>query len=146
LTWEGKPTSGLRQNTKGYTNYDNLTKLQVPIALPNPTNTYRAPLATEISDASNTVGFVAAVNASNLCGYSDWRLPTKTELLSIVDTSSAPTGPTVNSAWFPNTDASGYWTSEAFITDHTAVGVYFNLGADTNFSRAYNARVRLVRN
>lgn len=143
LTWEGKPTTGPRQSTNGYTNYDDLTKLQVFTFVPN---TYRVPTAAEISAGTNTVGYVAAVNTTNLCGYSNWRLPTKTELLGIVDASSAPTGPTINTAWFPNTQANGYWASDAFLTDETAVGVYFNLGLDTNFSRTYNARVRLVRN
>ncbi len=37
------------------------------------------------SDNCDTEKYVAAVNAANYCGYSDWRLPTIDELHSIVD-------------------------------------------------------------
>lgn len=41
------------------------------------------------SDNCDTEKYVAAVNAANYCGYSDWRLPTIDELYSIVDFSQA---------------------------------------------------------
>ena len=37
------------------------------------------------NDNCDTEKYVAAVNAANYCGYSDWRLPTLDELYSIVD-------------------------------------------------------------
>jgi hypothetical protein len=44
----------------------------------------------------------------NLGGHSDWRLPTKKELISMVDYAH---GPTIRPAYFPNTDESLYWSS-----------------------------------
>ncbi|MFZ3137525.1 MAG: DUF1566 domain-containing protein [Thermodesulfovibrionales bacterium] len=47
----------------------------------------------------------------NLGGYSDWRLPSKKELMSIVDYSIPLPGPTINTTYFPNTFAFYYWSS-----------------------------------
>lgn len=48
----------------------------------------------------------------NLGGHSDWRLPTKKELMSIVDYGIPSTGPpTINATYFPNTKMSYYWSS-----------------------------------
>lgn len=56
-------------------------------------------------------------DAENVCvqlrtgGYSDWRLPTKKELMSIADYSVPYPGPAINSAYFPNTKSAAYWSS-----------------------------------
>lgn len=47
----------------------------------------------------------------NLGGYSDWRLPEKDELVSILNRSISSHGPKINVTDFPNTKSSGYWTS-----------------------------------
>lgn len=33
----------------------------------------------------DTAGYVAALNAANYCGYSDWRMPTRMELINLLD-------------------------------------------------------------
>ena len=58
--------------------------------------------------------FLRLLNEGRFAGHSDWRLPTRQELLSIVDASRIPRinevfGPT-NSSWGPPT--CWYWTSE----------------------------------
>jgi len=58
--------------------------------------------------------FLRILNESRFAGHSDWRLPTRQELLSIVDASRIPRinevfGPT-NFSWGPPT--CWYWTSE----------------------------------
>lgn len=60
------------------------------------------------ADAS---GYKASVRASALCGATDWRLPTRREMESLVDFSVPEGGPMVETAWFPNTAAALHWTS-----------------------------------
>lgn len=60
----------------------------------------------------NTKAFVASLNTASLCGFSDWRLPTRRELVSIVDLSLQ--GPAIDPAVFPNMSPwfnAFYWTS-----------------------------------
>lgn len=54
--------------------------------------------------ACDTYSFVRAVNATRLCGYTDWRMPWRSELRSIVDYSkAAPDGPpAIDETFFPN--------------------------------------------
>ena len=58
----------------------------------------------------STEEFAAETNTENLCGYSDWRLPTKTELLSIVDY-NADGGVAVDTDYFKYTQPTTYITS-----------------------------------
>jgi pimeloyl-ACP methyl ester carboxylesterase len=65
----------------------------------------------------------------NLGGSSDWRLPTKKELITIVDYSIPYPGPTINMTYFPNTNASDYWSSTTTPANpNTALYVLFSLG------------------
>src|SRR5690606_22851797 len=45
--------------------------------------------------------FAQSVNAAGLCGATDWRMPTKDELLGIVDLAQA-SPPKINPSFFPN--------------------------------------------
>ena len=113
LVWEGKNPSGSssRAADGAYpTNYDSTEIEQKSAFGPNPRS---KPTQAEINAATNTIGYVNSVNAINLCGYNDWRLPTKAELFSIADTSKASASPFIDIDWFPNTvaDFPIYWTS-----------------------------------
>jgi hypothetical protein len=85
--WEVKTTDGsLRDVTRRFTNLGN-------------------------GQATDASGFVAAVNATGLCGATDWRLPTYRESLSLIDYSVPQGGPMLDAAWFPNSAADHHWTS-----------------------------------
>jgi len=55
--------------------------------------------------------YVQSVNAAALCGATDWRLPTRREMESLVDFSVAEGGPMIDTAWFPNSAAALHWTA-----------------------------------
>lgn len=56
----------------------------------------------------NTHAYVAALNASHYCGYSDWRMPEIDELESIVDFSKRAPGPAIDTTYFPHTLTEAY--------------------------------------
>lgn len=138
LVWEGKPTTGLRASSNSYTNYDRTTELQFW------NGTARvAPTPADIDAASNSIGYLKAVNASALCGYSDWRLPTRDELNQLTVSSATPS---IDSAWFPNTQPTFYWASTPFVGDASnAWGVNFVSGVVGFNLRNFSRMVRLVR-
>lgn len=93
----------------------------------------------------DTQSYVEAVNEAGLCGYSDWRMPTREELRSIVDYQE--NFPAIDTSVFPNTVATSFWTREpnqnypsfAWHTD-------FKFGlASYYFFKAGEKAVRLVR-
>lgn len=85
--WEVKTTDGsLRDGSRRFTNLGN-------------------------GQADDASGYVAAVNATGLCGATDWRLPTYREMHSLVDYSVAEGGPMLDKAWFPNSAGELHWTS-----------------------------------
>ncbi len=92
----------------------------------------------------DTSSFVTAVNSAGLCGQSDWRLPTKDELLSIADLSIS--NPAIDSDYFPRTQSGFYWSSSPYAYgNNDAWSVYFGFGYDSSFDKDYSHFVRLVR-
>ena len=145
LIWEVKTTDGgLRDWTKTYTNFDNATQLQKWDGA-----TSVKPSQAEIDAATNTLGYAAAVNATRLCGYSDWRMPTADELQGIVDYGVAEPGPTIDGTWFPNTQGEIYWTSSLSVANpYIQRGiwvVFFNIGHVHIDDRSNAFYARLVR-
>jgi hypothetical protein len=148
LIWEVKTDDGgLRDKNNRYTNYD-------AIYPGNPS---------KLGAATNTDGFVKAVNAQGLCGSSNWRLPTRTELISLIYCSDgkyktlgadeygdvcsgSPTYPTINTTFFPDSTR-WYWSStphasfsgSAWVVDIDSI-VDFD-----GYGKAGNGNVRLVR-
>ena len=101
----------------------------------------------------DTEKYIAAVNAANLCGYDDWRLPTPEELFSLA--ALAPSGGNISggidSLFFPNTHTgrgAAYWTA----TSHAEFGdqawaVHFTSHHPVTLhdTKSASARIRLVR-
>ncbi|MDQ2075634.1 DUF1566 domain-containing protein [Marinimicrobium sp. ABcell2] len=96
----------------------------------------------------DTHAFVAAVNEATLCGAADWRLPTRQELLTLVD--SGTTSPATDSTYFPRVQYSGthvyYWTATSVAADgERAYQIHFDLGYMESSTKNYADHVRLVR-
>ena len=85
-------------------------------------------------------------NAANYKGYSDWRVPNKNELESLVDITKA-TNPVIDLTAFPATPTSSfYWSSTTYTpTPANAWSVYFSTGASFADVKTATGQVRLVR-
>jgi len=120
LTWEGKPSTGYRSGSNSYTNYGD-------------------------GRAGDVSLYVTQVNSSKLCGHSDWRLPTAYELQSIIDYGVPPPGPTISSAWFPNTQQRAYWSSTpvAGLPNYSWIAAFY-VGTVFSFSSTGTDYARLV--
>jgi len=76
-----------------------------------------------------------------------WRLPTMREILTIVDISVAPPGPTIDAAVFPDTPASFFWSSTPYSgtpgnawSAHFQYGfAYGNMVSDTSYARCVSS-------
>ena len=108
LIWEVKTTSGLRSSAHTYSWYSTDAATNGGVAGDVGTNTCGGTLS-GYSNQCNTKNYAAAVNASGLCGASDWYLPSMRELRSIFYV-GAGVIPSVDSAYFPNTALVGYFT------------------------------------
>jgi Protein of unknown function (DUF1566) len=91
----------------------------------------------------NTKSFVTAVNAAALCTYTDWRLPTRRELITLVYAG----GPSksIDITYFPNTNAL-VWTGSTYApVPANAWWVSFIDGKSDSDSKLSTFPVRLVR-
>jgi hypothetical protein len=98
-------------------------------------------------NGTDTEDFINALNNDQFGGFSSgWRMPSIKELASIVNYSILYPGPTVFTTYFPNTQASDYWssTTPADYTDG-AWGMGFYDGDDYGYLKYYSTYVRAVR-
>ncbi len=136
LLWEVKMGSGLRNQENTYTWFN-------PDASVNGGEEgLKNGGSCEGSDC-DTQSYVEAINALGLCGVSDWRLPTKRELLSIVDNGSL--NPAIDTRFFPNTLSSHYWSSlPSADQNNSAWQVYFRFGEASPEEKSQRNPIRLV--
>lgn len=83
-------------------------------------------------------------SAGGFAGYTDWRLPNKNELASIVERNCS--NPSVNTTVFPNTPLDWFWTSSPYADDEAgAWNISFDGGCVIASRKDENDRIRLVR-
>ena len=108
--------------------------------------TYNWYQASGTYNATYNPGSQNVCGSLNLGGYSDWRLPAKKELITIVDYSIPYPGPTINTTYFPNTISSHYWSSTTGAADPSiAWYVYFFNGYVNDYFKNDYGYVRCVR-
>ena len=115
LIWEIKTTSGLRSVYHTYFWYSSNAATNGGNVGALGTDSCGGTLAA-YSNQCNTQNYVAAVNAAALCGATDWRLPSRRELLTIVH--AGATNPSIDGTYFPNASATdSNWTSATYTAD-----------------------------
>jgi hypothetical protein len=156
-TYDADPANkGLRDKDWGYVWHNPARTYPVPTS-PAPTN----PSANGGSSCfavgtCDTDQYTKAVNKIGMCGKTDWRLPTRMELLNIVD--NGRPAPAIDPTFFPNTGfaeraygESLYWTStqNAYRRGYDNSVVYVDFGGrpigGAKASPNYVMPVRLVR-
>jgi hypothetical protein len=95
-------------------------------------------------DGTDTEDFINALNAENFGGYSDWRMPAIKELSSIVN--RGVNNPTINTAYFPDTMSSNYWSSTTGVGPASgAWHVSFLGGSVSGYGKSCSCCARAVR-
>ena len=93
----------------------------------------------------NTQSYIEDINKAELCTYSDWRLPTREELKSIVDY-YGDSDILIDLLLFPNTQMDTYWTSmSAKDNPSLAYEIPFFFGGSVVRDKTIDTFVRLVR-
>ena len=95
--------------------------------------------ATVAADTASWDGALAYCDKLALGSNSDWRVPTRVELVSIVDFSKSPA---INSSAFPGAKGGYHRTSSDWILDIKQIGA----GAGKDFAWIYNMSVGLTSN
>jgi hypothetical protein len=103
-------------------------------------------VASGIYDATQNPESMDVCGSLDLGGATDWRLPTKKELMSIVDYAIPFPGPTNNTAYFQNRRGSNDWSSTTVAGDpDSAMHVNFEIGGVYSDYKFYGLSVRCVR-
>lgn len=94
----------------------------------------------------DTQSYVNAVNAKRVCGYSDWRLPSRNELMSLVRGGNTDQKTMIDTRYFPSTPGDWYWTADTDLGDaeHAWYVLFYN-GRSMKAMKSQAKRVRLVR-
>ena len=137
LMWEVKTSSGPRQLAYFYSWYS--------------TNSATNGGASGVSNGGfcfatgrcDTEKFAQDVNATNMCGHSDWRLPTFRELQGLVRLGA---NPTIDASYFPNVLLTSIWSGSSYVSDSgLALLVSFGDGRSSGNGKGGGAKVLLTR-
>ncbi len=139
LIWEVKTADGgLRDQKWTYTWYDSVHNYG------GTAGTESGTINCKNAGRCDTEKYVADVNAIALCGYVDWRMPTRKELQSIVHYGRA--NPSIDSTYFLNTPNSVFWSGSpnAYYSSYAWV-ISFGDGQAGSGNIVHSNSVRLVR-
>ncbi len=105
---------------------------------------------TDVFTHAQAQAYVATLNGTAPCGYTDWRLPTPQELASLVDSSVSWSGTSTaatDQTFFAEQQKAVYWTATGDVSDATGAWVVdFRTGLVVPHAKALqDAGVRLVR-
>jgi len=94
---------------------------------------------------SDTIDFITAVNNEHFGGFSDWRMPTIKELLSIVNCDQSY--PSIDIFFFPKTISYHYWSNNTKVSaTSSAWYASFSYGySGSDRAKTYRFYVRAVR-
>ncbi|WP_057505395.1 DUF1566 domain-containing protein [Stenotrophomonas nitritireducens] len=100
--------------------------------------------AAPFAESMKHAAAVKACAELRLGGHDDWRLPTRAELLTLVDDTRC--SPAIDTDAFPNTPSTWFWTSTVYAADDSyAWFVSFGYGYSYFDYRDGYLRVRAVR-
>ena len=92
----------------------------------------------------NTKSFIDDINEAQLCSYSNWRLPTRDELKTIINYYGDDI--LIDLDFFPNTQKKTYWTSmTAKDNSSLAYEIPFIFGGSIVREKSLDTHIRLVR-
>ncbi|HOW43434.1 MAG TPA: DUF1566 domain-containing protein [Candidatus Omnitrophota bacterium] len=88
--------------------------------------------------------YIKKLNKAKYSGFSDWRMPNKDELRTILD--YGRTNPAVDLNYFPNTQSDLYWTANPYNMQKPFIwGLFFGLGSGICYTPSSERFVRAVR-
>ena len=94
----------------------------------------------------DTHHYKVSLNQERLCGFDDWRLPTREELETLVEMQAKKSRASIDLNYFPVAEASWYWTASSNDGNPDyAWYVLFRNGVQLNDLKARPKHVRLVR-
>ncbi|HLF31403.1 MAG TPA: DUF1566 domain-containing protein [Xanthomonadales bacterium] len=142
LTWEVKTHQpGLRHSGNTYSWYNPLESHDGELDYRGTANGGEC-----LGSDCDTAAYVTAVNAAGLCGFDDWRMPSRDELGSISDPRKSAVPPSINLRYFPHTQPGEYWSANDYQFQWDAAWVWsFHNSLDRVEWKKSPRFVRLVR-